>query len=87
MRYCYYAVAHRADPHDFLFLTSFLDLGTMTCCLPTGKEGFVDTTNYVFKFLTPSEYETHVELGAMEVRDSDIFVVAKEDYNWSTDER
>jgi hypothetical protein len=49
-----------------------------------GKEGFVDTGNYVFKSLTLSEYETHIEIGTMEHRDSDIFVIAKEDYNRGT---
>ena len=81
MKYNHYAVALRTNPYDFLFLTIFLDLGTMRCCLPTGKEGFVDTSNYVFKFLTQAEYETHIEIGTMEPRDSDIFVVSKEDYN------
>ena len=83
MKYNHYAVALRTNPSDFLFLTIFLDLGTMRCCLPTGKEGFVDVTNYVFKLLTATEYETHVEIGTMELRDSDIFVVSKEDYNRS----
>lgn len=84
MRYTYYAVAHRDHPNSFLYLTIFLDLGSMRCCLPMGKEGFVDTGNYVFKSLTLSEYETHIEIGTMEHRDSDIFVIAKEDYNRGT---
>ena len=80
MKYAYYAVADRNKPEDFRWLTVFAVLDHMTCSLPNGKEGLMDTLHYVFKPLTKAQFDTHIAFESLEIKDSDDFsiVVAAE---------
>jgi hypothetical protein len=80
MKYAHYAVAYQRTPDDFLYLTMFALIDRISCSLPSGKEGFLDTEHYKFKHLTSAEYDTYIAFNAMEVRDSDYFAVFMEDF-------
>ncbi len=75
VKYAYYAVAERDKPEDFRWLTVFAVLDHMTCSLPKGKEGIMDTLHYLFKPLTKAEFETHIAFDSLVIRDSDNFAI------------
>jgi hypothetical protein len=79
VKHAYYAVASRNRPDDFRWLTVFAVLDHMTCSLPTGREGVIDTINYVFRHLTKAEFDTHIAFESLEVKDSDHFAIANDD--------
>lgn len=76
VKYAYYAVAERDKPENFRWLTVFAVLDHMTCSLPKGKEGIMDTLHYVFKPLTKAQFDTHIAFESLEIKDSDDFSIA-----------
>ncbi len=80
MKYAYYAVALRDQPEDFRWLTVFAVLDHMTCSLPKGGEGIMDTLHYMFKPLTKSQFDTYIAFESLEVKDSDDFSIASVEF-------
>jgi len=80
MTYAYYAVAERDRSEDFRWLTVFAVIDHVTCSLPKGKEGIMDTLHYVFKPLTKAQFDTHIAFESLEVRDSDDFSIASVEF-------
>jgi hypothetical protein len=52
----------------------------MTCSLPKGKEGIMDTLHYVFKPLTKAQFDTHIAFESLAVKDSDHFSIASVEF-------
>ncbi len=80
MKHAYYAVANRDEPEDFRWLTVFVVLNHMTCSLPKGEEGIMDTLHYVFKPLTKAQFDTHIAFDSLENRDSDDFSISSGEF-------
>jgi hypothetical protein len=76
MKYVYYAVAERDKPEDFRWLTVFAVMDHLTCSLPKGKKGIMDTLHYVFKPLSKAQFDTYIAFESLEIKDSDDFSIA-----------